>query len=261
MSESRNFLEQVRMATPAHRLIQDQNLNLLYNGATPVGKTNVAKADKRGLGGRKALNDISNSRKPSVIQSTKKDNSTNVISIEKDPSAARANFSKVPEKGKIGGRKALTDLTNSVKPSSQQPSRIGRKLNTVAEENVPSSMVEERFLHNHQECIKTQIKAVDMDYFLKSVGLSNDLPVRLSAKRAFQSSSKKPESNMKHLEIQEIPEQFFENEVPPRKKSELPGYYCDVCQSPKSPKPPYVNWEDDYFSDLTVIETPKLLYS
>ncbi|KAK4431457.1 hypothetical protein Salat_0907800 [Sesamum alatum] len=242
------------MATPAHRLIQDQNLNLLYNGATPVGKPNVAKAGKKGgLTGRKALNDISNSRKPSEIQSTKKDNSANIISIEKDPPGAKARLSKaVNEKGKVAGRKALTDLTNSVKPLGHQASRAGQKLNAVGEEKGPSSLVEERFLHNHQECIKARMKPVDMDYFLKSVGLNNDMPVLLSAKGGLQSSAKL-ESNMKHLEMEEIPEQFL--------KSELSGYRSLACRSPRSPKPPYVNWEDDDLSYLTVIETPKLLYS
>lgn len=143
-------------------------------GVTPGGKTDVAKADKRGgRGGRRALNDISNSRKPSVLHSVKKDNSVNVISIEKDPYAVKAKFSKAPEKGKVGGRKALSDLTNSVKPPSKQVPSMGRKLNAVAEENVPSCIVEERFLHNHQKCITAQMKAVDMDYFLKSAGLNN----------------------------------------------------------------------------------------
>lgn len=119
-----------------------------FIGPTPGGKTDAAKADKKGggLGGRKALNDISNSR----FHSVKKDNSLN--------------------KGKVGGRKALSDLTNSVKPPTKL---VSRKLNAVAEENAPSCILEEGFLHNHQKCIKAQVKAIDKDYFLQSVGLSN----------------------------------------------------------------------------------------
>ncbi|KAL3837682.1 hypothetical protein ACJIZ3_022273 [Penstemon smallii] len=211
------------MATPAHRLIQDQNLNILYN--------DVAKPSKKGgLGGRKALNDISNSRKPSVLQSTKKDNSTGVISIEKDPFAF-VGKGKVPDKGKTGGRrKALGDLTNSVKPSSQQ----------VVSKKKLDPIVEERFLHNHQECIKAHTKAVDMDYFLKSVGLNNENPVRVSSTKAFQSSSKKPATR---LEMEEMP-------------TELAGYCSPASRSPKSP---HMNWDDDrVFADLIAIETPKL---
>ncbi|KAL0452473.1 UNVERIFIED_CONTAM: hypothetical protein Slati_1225400 [Sesamum latifolium] len=218
------------MATPAHRLIQDQNLNILYSGAAPGGKTDVTKAGKRaGFDGRKALNDISNSRKPSVHHhSVKKENSTNVISIEKDPIAVKAKSSKVAEKGKVGRRTALSDLTNSVKPPKQ-------------------------------ECIKAQMKSADMDYFLKSVGLNNDIPMQLSARKALQISSKKPESNMKHLEMKEMPENFFEDKVAQSSNSELFGYCSPACRSPQSPKLPYVNWEDNNFCDLMVIETPKLM--
>ncbi|CAA2967053.1 Hypothetical predicted protein [Olea europaea subsp. europaea] len=83
--------------------IQDQNLNILSNGATLGGKTGVTKADnKGGLGGRKALNDISNLRNATVLR-TKKD-----LSVSKTKSVVGE---------KMGGRKALGDLTNSVKPS------------------------------------------------------------------------------------------------------------------------------------------------
>lgn len=144
-------------------------MHLFCTGTTPGRKTDASKADKRGggLGGRKALNDISNSRKPSAFSSVKKDNSINVISIDKDPSASKGMSSKKSERGKVGGRKALTDLTNSVKPRPKQVPSLGRKLNSVAE------VAEEGFLHNHQECIKAQMMTVDRDYFLKSVGLSN----------------------------------------------------------------------------------------
>ncbi|KAL0403164.1 UNVERIFIED_CONTAM: hypothetical protein Sradi_1957200 [Sesamum radiatum] len=248
------------MATPAHHLIQDQNLNILYSGAAPGGKTDVTKAGKRaGFDGRKALNDISNSRKPSVHHhSVKKDNSINVISIEKDPIAVKTKSSKVAEKGKVGRRKALSDLTNSVKPPKQVLA-TGKKLNPVAEENVPSCLANEGFLHNHQECIKAQMKSADMDYFLKSVGLNNDIPMQLSARKALQISSKKPESNMKHLEIKEVPENFFEDKVAQSSNSELFGYCSPACRSPQSPKLPYMNWEDNNFCDLMVIETPKLM--
>ncbi|KAL9164486.1 hypothetical protein ABFS82_06G107300 [Erythranthe guttata] len=244
------------MATPAHRLIQDQNLNILYNGSTPGVKADVTKADKRGggLGGRKALNDISNSRKPSMVHSVRKDNNpTNVISIDKDSFDGKAKLSKAAEKGKAGGRKALRDLTNSVKPPPKLAPSVGRKLNAVAEEKFPGSVVEERFLHNHRECVAAQAKAVDMDYFLMSVGLSNDIPVKLSGRKALQLSSKKAESKMKHLEMEEISaEHLCGDEVVRFKKSEL----SPACRSPKSPRAPYTNWEDDELSELMVIQTP-----
>ncbi|KAG6429493.1 hypothetical protein SASPL_107544 [Salvia splendens] len=231
------------MATPAHRLIQDQNLNFLYNGTTPVGKTDVTKADKRGgLGGRRALNDISNSRNPSSFHSKKKDSSINVISIDKDPSTVKGKSSKAAEKGRVAGRKALSDLTNSVKARPKQIPSLGRKLNAVAEE------AEEGFLHNHQECIKAQMITVEKDYFLKTVGLANDIAALPSARKAFPLSSKKLEGCVKHPTMEEL--------------LELPSCLSPACRSPQSPKAPYTMYgEDDYLTDLMMIETPKLKYS
>ncbi|KAL2556098.1 protein PATRONUS 1-like [Forsythia ovata] len=104
------------MATPAGQLI-----HILHNGAIVGGKTGATK--KGGLGGRKALKDISNSRNPTVLQ-TKKDNSVNVVSTGKDVNASqtksivrdKVNFPGAPDKGKVSCKKALGDLTNSVKP-------------------------------------------------------------------------------------------------------------------------------------------------
>lgn len=125
-----------------------------------MGKNGISKAQKKGgggIGGRKALNDISNLAKPSALQASKK-NSANVISIGKDLDASRNkfsagrkdNYSKALEKK--CGRRALADLTNSSKSSS---------------------VAEEQFLHNHQNCVKAQRKAMDMSYFLNEVGLDH----------------------------------------------------------------------------------------
>ncbi|KAM7518773.1 hypothetical protein LguiB_017735 [Lonicera macranthoides] len=154
------------MSTRTARLIQDQNLDVHYNGGAPIGgKTNVFKVQKNGgIGGRKALQDVSNSAKPSEIQSSRKK-----ISM---------NLSKGQEKGQVGGRKALSDLTNSVnRPSSKkiQDDKKQKKLISVAEEEkFPKDIAGERFLHNHQECVKAQTKTLDMKSFLKIVGLDDD---------------------------------------------------------------------------------------
>ncbi|GMP70627.1 hypothetical protein CsSME_00029406 [Camellia sinensis var. sinensis] len=175
------------MATQTRGLIRDQNLNVHFDAA-PLGlKSNVSKAQKNGgLGGRKALNDISNSGRPSTLQTSKKHNSKNVISIggaigpSKMTSSfgGKRNVSKGPEKAQAGGRKALSDLTNSGKhPHVHQASKKSqdKKLSVVAEEQIlPRNVSEERFLHDHQECIKAQGNAIGMDYFLKTVGLDND---------------------------------------------------------------------------------------
>ncbi|KAL6997500.1 hypothetical protein U1Q18_007624, partial [Sarracenia purpurea var. burkii] len=84
------------------------------------------KAQKHGgFGGRRARNDISNSRRPFTLQTSKKNNSTNVISVDEDiglsklrSSGRNTKVSKSPEKLQAGG-----DLTNSEKPHVHQTSK------------------------------------------------------------------------------------------------------------------------------------------
>lgn len=164
------------------------SLTLLCIVVAPLGvKSSVSKAQKQGgglrLGGRKALNDISNSGRPSTLQLSKKHNSRNAISLGEDidPSklksfGGRTNVSKALEKVQVsGGRKALSDLTNSAKPHMHKASKENhdKKLSAVLEEQILPHFAEEQFLHNHPECIKAQRKAVDMHYFLETIGLAN----------------------------------------------------------------------------------------
>ncbi|KAL7183801.1 hypothetical protein ACSBR2_026052 [Camellia fascicularis] len=152
----------------------------MSTAAAPFGvKSNVLKAQKNGgLGGRKALNDISISGRPSTLQTSKKHNPKNVISIGEDigPSkmtsfGGKRNVSKAPKKAQAGGRKALCDLTNSRKhPHQASKKSQDKKLTVVAEEQIlPFDVSEEQFLHNHEECIKAQrnAKTIDRDYFRK----------------------------------------------------------------------------------------------
>ncbi|XP_075495667.1 uncharacterized protein LOC142532983 [Primulina tabacum] len=247
------------MATPAHFLMQDQNLNILHNG----GKTDVPKADKKGrISGRKALNDISNSRKPSVFQSNKTDNFTNAISIGKDLCAASIATTKkrgkTTEKGEDGDRKALGDITNSVKRPLQYAPKTGGKLRAVAEKKVPISKVQDRFHHNHQECIKAQTKIMDLGFFMKSVGLDNDFLVRPSA--VVKSSPEKPEELVRNLIMEEMIEQPSNDQVLKFWKTETSGNLSPACRSPESPKLPYMNWGEESFSDLMAIDSPKLMH-
>ncbi|XP_059311156.1 uncharacterized protein LOC132062640 isoform X2 [Lycium ferocissimum] len=238
------------MANPSPYLIQDHNISIHYDGASLVGKNGISKAQKKGggLGGRKALNDISNSAKPSALQTSKKNNSANVISIGKDDasrnkiSAGRKdNYSKGVEKK--GGRKALGDLTNSNK----------------------SSLPEEKFLHNHQDCIKAQRKAMDMSCFLKEVGLDHDdvhvhlgaSPHALQLSTKSKSSTYRPESPMKHyVEVEEMPELLIYDQVH-RNEDKRPCVSFSPCDaSPKSAKPLYTSWKDDSVLDFALIGTP-----
>ncbi|CAL5407475.1 unnamed protein product [Camellia sinensis] len=168
------------MATQTSGLIRDQNLNVHFDVAPFGVKSNVLKAQKNGgLSGRKALNDISISGRPATLQTSKKHNPKNVISIGEDigPSKVTSSFggkrnvSKAPGKAQGGGRKALSDLTNSGKhPHQASKKSRDKKLTVVAEEQIlPFDVSEQQFLHNPQECIKAQrnAKTIDRDYFRK----------------------------------------------------------------------------------------------
>ncbi|XP_070053305.1 uncharacterized protein [Nicotiana tomentosiformis] len=252
------------MATSAAHLIQDQNINIRFDGASLLGKNDTSKASKKGggLGARKALNDISNSAKPSALQA-KKNYSSNVISIGKDLDATRNKFtagikdnsSKVPDKG---GRKALTDLTNSTKPSAKQASK-NQKLTTAAAANVPTCIAEEQFLHDHHKCIKSQRKAMDMDYFLKEVGLDNDVPVQASPRASKLSMKSMLESPMKYFQVEELPELLMYDQVPRFGKMGTRGDASPSIRSPTSPKLSSMSWwKDGSTPCFTLIDSPNL---
>ncbi|KAK2967478.1 hypothetical protein RJ640_000748, partial [Escallonia rubra] len=187
------------MATHAGRLIQDQNLYIHYKGAPLEGKTSVSKSHKKeGLAGRKALNDISNSGKPSALKATKKPSVMKVIPIPEDLGVAfsaggKKSVTKAPEKSKLVARKPLSNLTKSRTPSVHQVPKKSQttKLSVVAEEkDFPATIAQEGFLHNHQECIKAQRKVLDLDYFLKTVGLNYDISLQSASPGALPSPGK-----------------------------------------------------------------------
>ncbi|EPS57956.1 hypothetical protein M569_16861 [Genlisea aurea] len=192
------------MATSAHHTgTHDQNLNVSHNGSTPARKTNFRKADKKGgCTSRRALNDISNSRNPLIREPVKKTNFTNVfIPIDKNnpstPGTTKLS-TRVTEKKKrgVGSRKPLIDVTNSAEPCLQQH----HKSTKSADECTSSSILDERFLHDHQKCIEILDQSVDKDYFLTSVGLSN------AEDKHKEELSTTNELEEKNLKIEEIPE-------------------------------------------------------
>lgn len=253
------------MATQARRLIQDQNFNVHYNVTTPGasvgGKTNVLKAQRKGgLGGRKPLSDLSNSGNPALDQAPKKQTSKNLTVIEENSGAykipndasKRKSLFKTSEKVQSGSRKALSDISNSGKPRLQESSKknLNMKLSVVAEEPLsPSAIAEEQFLHNHQECIKAQTKPMDLDEFLKTVGLTNDFSKYLASPWA------PPESPLEHLELEEMAEQPIQDQ--PTWKYEMS---CELdspppCKTPKSPNDCMLKKEFD-FINFKLMESP-----
>lgn len=134
----------------------------------------TVKKNNGGLGVRKALNDISNSAKPSALQPSRKQNLKNVIPIAEDVGVVKKQLGKA----QASGRKALGDLTNTVKPFGQQQglknkSQVKQSL-TIAED-VPPSIAEEGFRHNHDECVKQQKKSFDFNEFLQAIGHENGI--------------------------------------------------------------------------------------
>lgn len=158
-------------------------------GTSVGGKTNkFLKAEKKGggLGGRKPLGDLSNSGKPALLnEAPKKQTSKHLTFIGQDSGASKLrndtnkkkSISRASERAQTCSRKALSDISNSGKARfHEEPKKnLNLKLSAVAEEplDLPRAIAEEQFLHNHQECIKAQTKAMDMDEFLKTIGLDN----------------------------------------------------------------------------------------
>ncbi|XP_057951711.1 protein PATRONUS 1-like [Malania oleifera] len=240
------------MATQAGGLvhIQDQNLNSHYSGASIGGKINALKKQKKeslGGTGRKALADIT--RTPN--QASQNLNSKN-FSI-----GGKKNVSKAKEKVQTSGRKPLSDISNSGKPCGHQASKKhqDKTSNSVAEEQIHlGAIAEEQFLHNHQECIKAQKKAVDIDHFLKTLGLDKDLSMQVASPVELPESRKsKPESPMKYLELEEMTELPIEDQSPWCGKTVGHNKSPPHCPSPKSPGS---YWKDCMLPSFTLIETP-----
>ncbi|KAF8412220.1 hypothetical protein HHK36_000180 [Tetracentron sinense] len=263
------------MATQARDLIQDQNFSVAYKGASVEGKNNVSKAHKKvGHGGRKALIDVTNKGKPSSHLESKKNHSKKLdatggeIDVSKAipsfggkinvsrllPSVGgKSNVSKGKEKAGLAGRKALSDVTNSAKPCPHQASKKdhSKKLNAIAEE---------QFLHDHQECIKSQTRTMDMEFIFRALG--HDFLMQLPSPCVLSVSRQpKAESPSRYLELEEKAELPDECHSPPQleEKAELPDEYHSPpqCRTPESlNSSPYRN--DYHFPNFVLKETPGL---
>lgn len=120
-----------------------------------MGKGDAKTQKKGGFGGRKPLGDVSNTGKPEFTKASKKPALTNVPQIIADASNKK-NLSKALDKVQTrGSRKALSDVSNTVKPP------VHKKSSVVAPP--PCGFEEEGFLHDHQQCIKAMRKANHMD--------------------------------------------------------------------------------------------------
>ncbi|XVF37615.1 hypothetical protein REPUB_Repub20aG0024800 [Reevesia pubescens] len=251
------------MASRTVGLIQDQNLNVHYNGASVVGKTNISKAPRKaGIGGRKPLGDLSNSVNPTPNQPSKKENSKVFSFTEKDTSGTKlshdssknTNVSKPSEKRQAGGRKALSDISNSGKPRLQETSKKNQiaKLSILAEDSSqPEDISQEGFLHNHEECIKAQRRAISTNEFLQILGLDDFPKQSASAKESPMSNKMMPMSPPRYFEQEEMTKLLIEDLSPPK-----PKLSTKFNSAPPSPEPLdyYLHWND--IPSFNLIESP-----
>lgn len=255
------------MASRTGGLIQDQNLNVHYNGASVVGKANISKVPRKaGIGGRKPLGDLSNSVNPTPNQTSKKENSKIFSITEKETctskltldSSKKKSVSKASEKVQAGaGRKALSDISNSGKPHLQETSKKNQaaKLTVLAEDpSQPKDIAEEGFLHNHEECIKAQRRAISMNEFLRILGLEDFSKQSASAKEPPMSNKMVHMSPPRYFEPREMPKLLVEDLSPPKHKMSR-----KLESAPPSPEPldHCLHWEDpDYIPSFKLIESP-----
>ncbi|KAK8572770.1 hypothetical protein V6N13_048346 [Hibiscus sabdariffa] len=239
------------MASHNVGLIRDQNVNLNYTGASVAGKANMATAlRKGGIGGRKPLGDLSNSVNRKLIQTTKKENSKILPFTEKETavsklahdSSKKKSVSKASEKVQVGGRKALSDISNSGKPCMKETSKkIQTSKLTILADNPsePEDITKEGFLHNHNECIKAQKKAINTKEFLQILGLEDFVKPSASAK-GIHMPNEMPMSPSRHVEAKEITELLIEDWSPPRHKMST-----KLDSAPPSPGPMnhFMDWE------------------
>lgn len=131
------------------------------------------------------LGEFPNSRKPSTLQASKKKH-LNKCSANNEETAVSKPRSPVKEeikvlnptacqelknhqfnaRGKVNGRKALSNISNREILSVHQASKINhsKKLGSV---------VDEQFLHDHKGCVKSRTRAADMEYFMSTLGLDD----------------------------------------------------------------------------------------
>ncbi|TXG70985.1 hypothetical protein EZV62_005920 [Acer yangbiense] len=152
---------------------------------------------------------------------------------KKETGASKLTFDG--NKKKTSGRKALSDISNlrNQQLNEAPKKNLSTKVSVVVEEDL-DAINEEGFLHNHEECIKAQKKAMDNDEFLKTQSAS-------SSQVVMDDLLSEDEFPWKH-------EEFSDHDSPPPCRS-----------SPKSPNH-FMMWEEDIVDDFDIMsfESPNL---
>ncbi|XP_027364663.1 uncharacterized protein LOC113871760 [Abrus precatorius] len=253
------------MAAQTSRLFQDQNRSANNAGEeTFSGKADFAGQRKAGAGARKPLGDLSNAGKPvnqvhgkkvldgsidrgkpSISQSSKPLKSK---ILENNKRTAR----KASEKSLTGCRKALSDISNSGKPHVPEiKNKISLKSSSLTEESLhPNAIAEERILHNHQECIKSQFETAQVHQFFKTVGLEDDSDDHMTISFELPALCKLKSEN-ECFELEEVPER-----LPVVQSLSAQTGSPAHCKTPSIPSSCSI-W-NDIAVNFKLIETPKL---
>ncbi|XP_058740407.1 protein PATRONUS 2-like [Vicia villosa] len=253
------------MAARTIRLFQE-NVN---DAGTMSAKTDFTGQRKSKVGGRKPLGDLSNSVKPvdgkkvlnGSFNTVKPSSQTSKLLkskkncipaiVNKDVEMDKKTGSKASKKSNTGGRKALSDISNSAKAhvhdvknknSLKTGSFTGKDLH-------PDEIAEERMLHDHEKCIKSQTQTLDIHHFFKTVGLENDSDDDMNI--SFEPLAfRKPEYESTLFKLEEVPEEYFD--MPPLSAGHGSPVYC------KSPKFSSCTMWDDLVVDFKLIDSPRL---
>ncbi|XP_030537175.1 uncharacterized protein LOC115745746 isoform X2 [Rhodamnia argentea] len=257
------------MASGRGGLILDQNFNANYNGGSLGEISKVIKVQKKGGdGGRKPLGDLSNAGKPSFNQVSKKQNLKSFALINEDIGSSKVpsdltkkrSTSKASDKAQTRSRRVLSDISNSAKPHVSRVSKKTVKMNVLPEEPIDTGFIaEEQFLHNHQECIKQQSIAIDMDHFLETLRLSSRNKVVSSPCLSPLSTRLKRESPSRLLQYEQMAELQI-SAVRSHPKHELSSE-LDSPQPPSSPKSLNIGMhrKDQDMVNFMLMETPSFL--
>ncbi|CAK8573469.1 unnamed protein product [Lathyrus sativus] len=244
------------------------------DGGTTSSKTDFAGQKKSKVGGRKPLGDLSNSVKPVDVVDVKKvlngsfntvkpslSQTTNLPKSKNKPailnkevvSAKEKNIEvdkkpgiKASKKSNIGGRKVLSDISNSEKAHVHNVINKN-SLNTssfTGKDLHPDEIAEERMFHNHQKCIESRTQILNVHHFFED---DSDDDMKISFEPlVFRNKSESP-----LFKLEEVPEEFIPD-TPPRSAWHGSPVYC------KSPEFSSCTMWDDLAVDFKLLmDSPK----
>ncbi|CAM8935047.1 unnamed protein product [Rhodiola kirilowii] len=248
------------MAAQYNSMNQNAQIRNRANG-TSFGGKGISKAPSKE--GRKPLGEISNSNslKPPKNNISKKQQTLVDYTYLGDVKGVKKSSFSIDQKkttlnsvknATLGARKPLGDISNARKPTL--PSEKTKAKNANVLELGDPGIGERGYLHNHAECIKSQRKVVDMDYFFETIGLCKDTSPNMSPSL---NSSNEEDMDLHYNEVSELLDDEYS---PLHSKAKLPTKFkCSPpCKSPNSPSL-YMQWCNGDTMECGLAETPTVL--